>query len=286
MSDTTPVVNALEVQELSWHFGVRPILDRVSFALPIGAKVGLLGANGSGKSSLLKCLLGLQNFDSGEVTLCGHPLSQLDDEVRAKLAYVSQSPDLFPWMSVEQHLRTIGQAYPLWNEKRAIELALSLELSLGKTVSKLSGGDQQKLAIVLALAHQPELIVMDEPVANLDALRRHNLMRHLFLDHRWISPQATLIITSHFLSDLDDVLSHVIFMREGQIQLYADWRALRQTHCVIANQLLQGVRPEILHQGHETSVVAIASLPTHLQQGQGSGSKSITLDTLFAALHQ
>lgn len=283
-------MNALEVQELTWHFGVRPILDGVSFTLPVGAKVGLLGANGSGKSSLLKCLLGLQNFDSGEVTLCGHPLSQLDDEARAKLAYVAQSPDLFPWMSVEQHLRTIGQAYPLWNEKRAIELALSLELSLGKTVSKLSGGDQQKLAIVLALAHQPELIMMDEPVANLDPLRRRNLMRHLFLDDRWLSPQATLIITSHFLSDLDDVLSHVIFMREGKIQLYADWRALRQTHCVIANQLLQDVHVEILHQGRETSVVAIASLPARLQQELGSssisGSRSMTLDTLFAALHQ
>lgn len=283
------------VENLSWTFGVRPILQELSFHIKAGARVGLLGANGSGKSTLMKCLLGLQPFESGQVTVYGKNLDQIDDEIRARLAYVPQSPSLFPWMTVEQHLRVIGQAYRNWTEKRAIELALALELSLGKLVSKLSGGDQQKLAIVLALAHQPDLILMDEPVANLDPVRRSKLMRQLFIDHTWIAQDATVIFTSHLLGDLEDVLSQVIFLHQGRLQLCADWPAFKQQHRIVSNQLLDtilgsstqhGNDQAIVHRGADQSLVQFAAFSEALEKISDSGVVPLTLDTLFHVLQQ
>ena len=285
------------VTQLSWTFGIRPILQNLSFQIEAGARVGLFGANGSGKSTLMKCLLGLQAFDWGHVTLFGRDLDYIDDELRSRIAYVPQSPDLFPWLTVEQHLRVIGQSYPGWNEKRALELALGLELPLGKSVSKLSGGDQQKLAIALALAHQPDLIFMDEPVANLDPVRRNHFMRQLFVDHTWIAKEATVIFTSHLLNDLEDVLTQVIFLRNGDLQLDAAWPAFKYEHRLVNNKTLDALLASqpanqkiedgaVIHRGKDYSLVNGAALATGGAQVPDSAFYPLTLDSLFQVLQQ
>lgn len=212
--------------------------------IPAGAVVGLIGANGAGKSTLLRCMAGLAVPHQGEVRLFNTAAMQIDDGIRERLGFVAQSPDLFPWMSVENHIRFIGQAYPKWRERRALELALRLRLPMGREVSKLSGGDQQKLAVVLALAHQPDLILLDEPVSNLDPMTRRDFMRSLFHNGQSAftselddAPDTqhdpidlhyapTIIISSHLLSDLERVVSHVAFMRSGEMQLFDEWDAV------------------------------------------------------------
>ena len=236
--------NALVCDDLHFSYGFKSILSGINLRIPAGAVVGLIGANGAGKSSLLRCMAGLAVPHQGEVRLFDVPAMQIDDALRERLGFVAQAPDLFPWMSVENHIKFIGQAYPKWRERRALELALRLRLPMGREVSQLSGGDQQKLAVVLALAHQPDLILLDEPVSNLDPMTRRDFMRSLFHNGQSMfapdiddEPDAldtldapitlnyapTIIISSHLLSDLEHVVSHVAFMRAGEIQLFEEW---------------------------------------------------------------
>jgi ABC-2 type transport system ATP-binding protein len=219
----------IHCENLSYQHNLKPVLSDITLSIPRGAVVGLVGANGAGKSTLLRCLVGLAAPFRGSSGLLDCPSLELTDDVRARLGYVAQSPDLFKWMSVEEHLNTIGRAYPNWNEKRCWQLAIRLRLPMLSSVSGLSGGDQQKLAVVMAMAHEPELLILDEPVSSLDPMTRRDFMRALFAEHSEAADGAlpdanpvppTIIISSHLLGDLERVVSHVAFIRDGALQLF------------------------------------------------------------------
>jgi ABC-2 type transport system ATP-binding protein len=179
MSNDDAVIAARHVN-LSYEYST--VLSDITLDVPRGAVVGLVGRNGAGKSTLLRCLVGLAVPSAGEARLLGSPALDMTDAVRERLGYVAQAPDLFEWMEVFEHLRFIGHAYPRWNEERTLILAARMNLTLGQRVRNLSGGDQQKLAVVLALAHDPDVLVLDEPVSSLDPMTRREFMRALFAD--------------------------------------------------------------------------------------------------------
>jgi ABC-2 type transport system ATP-binding protein len=216
---------AIDANGLCLSYDGRRVLDDLSLAVPAGAVVGLVGPNGSGKSTLLRCLLGLSVVEAGQSDLFGRPSLLLDDPTRERLGYVAQTPDLFEWMEVWEHIETIGRAYANWSPERATRLAVQLGLPLGKTAGSLSIGDQQKLAVVLALAHDPDLVLMDEPVASLDPIARRAFMRTLFAYRDDAAPR-TVLISSHLLGDLERIVSHVAFIRAGRIQLMDEWDAV------------------------------------------------------------
>lgn len=209
----------------------RAVLDDISFTLPEGAVMGLIGRNGAGKSSLLRCLVGLAVPQTGSSQLLGSPSLDLSDAVRERLGYVAQTPDLFGRLNGNEHLREMAAVYRHFDDRRALLLALKLDLPMGIRAGKLSLGDQQKLSVVLALAHQPDLLILDEPVASLDPLARRDFMRELFVD---ADEKRSVLISSHLLSDLERVVSHVMFLREGRIQLVDSWDALMENLRVVA----------------------------------------------------
>lgn len=215
---------AITANKLTLRGDSKNILDAVTLAIPRGAVVGLVGRNGAGKSTLLRCLAGLVEPDAGSSALLGCPSLRLDDAVRARIGYVAQTPDLFEWMTVLDHLQLVGRAYPRWDEERCLVLAARLALPIGGRVRDLSGGDQQKMAVVLALAHDPDLLLLDEPVASLDPLTRQEFMRAMFGNRD--DDGRTVIISSHILTDLERVVSHVAFMRGGRLQLFDTWDAM------------------------------------------------------------
>lgn len=284
MQTKTPVQSkhsyAVTCENLHFSYSFKSILQDVNLAIPHGAVVGLIGANGCGKSTLLRCLVGLQIPQQGQVKLFGTPALDMDDSVRERLGFVAQSADLFPWLTVEKHVKMIGQAYPKWRERRALELAIRLHLPMGREVSQLSGGDQQKLAVVLALAHQPDLIILDEPVSSLDPITRRDFMRSLFQDERPFFADSiddfvdeannsnadyapTIVISSHLLSDLERVVSHVAFMRDGRIQLFEEWDAVLEFVRVLPKSQFHLPKALCIADNKEQVIVDIRSLKSN-----------------------
>jgi ABC-2 type transport system ATP-binding protein len=272
--------------QLSLHRDYSTVLSSITLNIPRGAVVGLVGRNGAGKSTLLRCLVGLTAPSSGSAQLLGCPAQDLTDAVRTRLGYVAQTPDLFDWMSVYEHLTTIGRAYPTWNETRCLVLAARLNLPLGCAVRKLSGGDQQKLAVVLALAHDPEVLVLDEPVASLDPMTRRDFMRSLFIEHGEhddlpvSTVQPTILISSHLLSDLERVVSHVAFLRDGHLQLFDAWDAMLE-HLRVVPRDTSAIPPSaLICKNNAHYVIDTRHAPQWLNAGQ-----ALTLDELFVELN-
>lgn len=270
----------IRCEHLSLHASSRTLLGGISLAIPRGAVVGLVGRNGSGKSTLLRSLVGLAAPDLGTIRLLGQAPLDMDDTVKAKLGYVAQTPDLFDWMTVEEHFSVIGASYPNWDPAFCELLRMRLDLPLTQRVDKLSGGDRQKLSVILALAHRPEVLILDEPVSNLDPLTRRDFMRALFIEpQQGEAASPTVIVSSHLLNDLERVVSHVAFLREGVLQLFDTWDAiLEYVRLAPPNANAQG--RAVIHRNHRYCVIDTR----HDESWQGAG-QPCTLDQLFAALN-
>lgn len=259
------------------------ILKSITLDIPVGAVVGLVGRNGAGKSSLLRCLAGLTELSSGTAFLLGCPSSNLTDAVRERLGFVAQTPDLFDWMQADEMLESIGRAYPRWSQERAKALARQLDLRIDRKVSELSGGDQQKLAVVLALAHDPDLLLLDEPVASLDPLTRREFMRALFgVDGGEVERERTIVISSHILTDLERVVSHVAFMRDGAIQLFEAWDTLLE-HFRLQPAGARGIPQDAVVCTNKRSGDRVVDM-RHAAFDADAG-RALTLDELFVELN-
>lgn len=221
---------AVQADGLTLHYEGRAALQQVSLQLPVGAVVGLVGRNGAGKSTLLRCLVGLTLPDDGSSRLLGCDSAKLDDTTRGRIGYVSQTGDLLPWLKVWQHIAYIGSFYPAWQADRAHSLCQRLALREDAKVAALSVGDQQKLAVVMALAHDPDLLILDEPVASLDPLARREFMRLLFDQDSTRQAPRTVLLSSHLLTDLERVVSHVVLLQDGRVRLQGAWDALQEQH--------------------------------------------------------
>ena len=289
-SDTEFAVSA---QSLTVHRDGHTILKDISLSLPVGAVVGLVGRNGAGKSTLLRCLAGLIEPSSGSAALLGCPSSRLTDAVRERLGFVAQTPDLFEWMEVFEMLKTVGSAYPRWDETRALALAVQLNLPMGGSVRNLSGGDQQKLSVVLAMAHDPDLLLLDEPVSSLDPMTRREFMRALFTsplraDNQPDGPshERTVLISSHLLADLERVVTHVAFIREGRLQLFDAWDAmqehLRLVPPLTANQNGQGVSRSVVWTNRQSGERVV---DTRLDPQWAEVGRALLLEELFLELN-
>jgi ABC-2 type transport system ATP-binding protein len=212
-------------QGLRKQFGRNEVLCGVDLTIPAGAVVGLVGTNGAGKSTLIKCLLGLLRPTAGQATILGEDPWSLSTAAKGRLGYVPQTVQLYPWMTVEQIVDYTAAFYDRWDRAWADTLLDRLDLPRDQRVGPLSVGQQQKLALVLALGHRPELLILDEPVASLDPVARRELLRSLMemtLDH-----QHTQFFSTHITSDLERVASHIALLREGRIVLFDELDALK-----------------------------------------------------------
>ena len=212
----------IQISGLNLSYKDKPVLKDVRLSVPRGAVVGLVGANGAGKTSLMRCLLGLTLPQSGQIRLLGEEPTDLSDNVRARLGYVAQTPELIEWMKVGQYLDYIGAFYPVWQTQRVTHWLKTWDLNPKQKIVELSLGQKQKLALLQALGHAPELLLLDEPVASLDPLMRREFMRTLFED----APERTVLISSHLLSDLERIITHLVLMKDGRILLADEWDVL------------------------------------------------------------
>jgi ABC-2 type transport system ATP-binding protein len=214
---TAPII---QIASISKYFTSKPVLDQLDWEILPGQVIGLLGRNGAGKSTLLECMLGLQETEGGAVTLYGEQAGNLSAEARAKIAYVPQTPDLFEWLTPLQMLDYFRALYPHWNGAKVEGLLArwGFDKTMRKRpISQLSGGEKQRLSIIRALAHDPQLLVLDEPVSALDPVGRRDFLRELI--DGVIERDTTVVFSTHILSDLERVALEVAFLKNGKIAL-------------------------------------------------------------------
>ena len=209
----------LSLQDLHVAFGAQRVLAGLDWSLPPGQVVGLLGRNGAGKTTLIETLLGLRDPDAGRAMLFGQPSAALDDEARARIGYVPQRSDLFEWMTADQLLAYFRSFYPRWNTAKVDGLMARWDIARDKPIGKLSDGQQQRLSIIRALAHEPGLLVLDEPVSSLDPAGRRDFLRELV--EQVVDRRTTVVFSTHILSDLERVAFDVAFLSGGKIALHA-----------------------------------------------------------------
>ncbi|MFZ6640841.1 ABC transporter ATP-binding protein [Undibacterium sp. TC4M20W] len=209
------LIAPVHIQRLNKSFSGQAVLKNLDWQITPGSIVGLLGRNGAGKSTLIECLLGLRDIDGGKSSLYGEAAGQLSAETRARIAYVPQRSDLFEWLTARQMLAYFQLLYPRWNDNKVQSLMQAWELPYDKAINKLSVGQKQRLSIIRALAHDPELLILDEPVSSLDPAGRREFLRELI--DRVIEKQTTIVFSTHILSDLERVAMDVAFLSDGQI---------------------------------------------------------------------
>jgi ABC-2 type transport system ATP-binding protein len=217
----------VRLSSVSKHFGSQRVLDGLDWQVAPGQVIGLLGRNGAGKSTLLECMLGLRELDGGSVALFGEDSKALSELARARIGYVPQKADLFDWLTPDQMLDYFKAMYPRWNAAK-VEGLLSRwgfdGAMRNKQIRKMSGGEQQRLAIVRALAHDPDLLVLDEPVSSLDPVGRREFLRELVDDV--IERGTTVVFSTHILTDLERVAFDLAFLKDGKIALQGQTDAL------------------------------------------------------------
>ncbi|MFO1040807.1 MAG: ABC transporter ATP-binding protein [Planctomycetaceae bacterium] len=216
----------LEASELSRRFGNADVLTCINLAIPRGLVVGLLGTNGCGKSTLIKCLLGLLRVSGGTARLMGENPWNLSSAAKAQLGYVPQDVRLYPWMTVSQVVAYTAAFYPTWDFALTEHLVQKWELPRDSRIGPLSPGQIQKLGLILALGHRPELLILDEPVASLDPVARREFLKSLLEVTQ--DEKHTVLFSTHITSDLERVASHVAILKKGHVELFEDLDTVKE----------------------------------------------------------
>ena len=212
---------------LTKSYGRTRVLDGIDLDVPAGSVVGLLGRNGEGKTTFLKCLLGLLRRDDGDARLFGRDSWNLDPDTKARIGYVAQDVDLHGWLTVEDTIGYVGSFYPLWNQNFALETMRAWKLDPQAQVKSLSRGERQKLGILLALGHEPELLVLDEPAASLDPASRREFLATVL--ERVADLEQTVLFSTHITSDVERIADRVVVLKDGRIRLDEDLDTLKSS---------------------------------------------------------
>jgi ABC-2 type transport system ATP-binding protein len=213
MTDTV-----LETQGLTKYFGSRMVLDNMTVKIPRGCICGFVGRNGSGKTTAIKLLLGLLKPTAGSSTLLGCDSQQLSPQIRQRVGYVSEGHRLIRWMSIAEIARFQSAFFAgQWDGKFFRDMIEYFGLSKKQKIKHLSTGERAQVSLALALAPNPELLVMDDPTLGLDAAIRRQFLEGMI---RLIMQQGrTILFSSHILGDVERVADRILVIDKGAIRV-------------------------------------------------------------------
>jgi len=220
MNDTV-----LSLKGIKKSYEENKVLHGIDFSVSRGTIMGLVGKNGAGKSTLLKCLLGLIKPDEGEATVFGEPSWNLNVTAKHRIGYVPQTASSFSWMKVGSMLDYTGSFYNHWNSKKVENLLKEWDLDAYAKIGTLSEGERQKLAIIQAMGHEPDVFILDEPVASLDPVARRKFIKQLIELNS--SEDKTVLFSTHITSDLERVAADISLLKDGLITFTGDLSSLK-----------------------------------------------------------
>jgi ABC-2 type transport system ATP-binding protein len=229
------MIPALAATALGKRYGKIWALRNCALAIPPGRVVALVGPNGAGKTTLLHLAVGLSKPSAGDVQVFGQSPRADAARVLPRLGFVAQDHPLYRRFAVSDLLTMGRKLNPRWDDDFATARLRQLGIPLAKQAGKLSGGQQAQVALVLALAKRPELLVLDEPLASLDPLARREFLQTLM--EAVAMGDVSVLLSSHIVADLERVCDFLVILAAGQVQLAADLDEVIRTH-----RLLVGAR--------------------------------------------
>jgi len=230
MSDPFPSAAPpiVEVQRLTRQFDNKIALNDLSLIVPRGSVFGLIGGNGAGKTTLIRHILGMLKAQSGSVRVFGLDPVENPVGVLGRIGYLSEDRDLPNWMRVHELIRYTQAFYPHWDPKYAEELREAFDLDPKAKVKTLSRGQRARAGLLVALAHRPELLVLDEPSSGLDPVVRRDILGAII---RTIADEGrTVFFSSHLLDEVERVADRVAIIHQGRIMLTDTMDEIKESH--------------------------------------------------------
>jgi len=226
------------MNDLSVHFeAVSKIyphftLDNISLELPTGTIMGLIGANGAGKSTTIRILMGLVHQDQGQVQVLGRVMPQEQAAAKPDIGFVSEDMRLYGTATLAWHMEFVRSMYPRWDQSYADAMLRRFDLKAQQKIKGLSHGQRVKAALLLALARRPRLLVLDEPTTGLDPVARQEVLGELMAV--LADEERTILFSSHNTLDVEQISDQITFIDRGRIiasddkEIFLDrWRRLR-----------------------------------------------------------
>ncbi len=189
-------------------------VNNVTLTLPKGRIIGLLGPNGSGKTTLIKLMNGLLTPTGGSIEIAGNPVGVA---TKARVAYLPDRTYLASGQKVNDVLDYFEDFYQDFSREKALEMLKSLNIDPAAKMKTLSKGNKEKVQLILVMSRNAELYILDEPIAGVDPAARDYILRTIINNY---NPEATVLLSTHLIGDIEQVLDEVIFMRYGQMVLY------------------------------------------------------------------
>ena len=287
----------LEATGLGKRYGRRWALTDCDLSIPAGRVVGLVGPNGAGKSTLLTMAVGLLAPSEGQLDVLGRtpsPTSALTD-----VGFVAQGTPVYAGLSVADHLRLGAHLNPTWDQAFAEQRIASLGLDPEQRAGKLSGGQQAQLALTVAVAKRPRLLVLDEPVASLDPLARREFLQGLM--EVVADQEVSVVLSSHLVTDLERVCDYLVVLVDSRVRLAgdveqllsehhlltgplhdahrlpSDWQVVQESHTPRQSTLLVRTDQPILDPSWTVEAVGLEDLVlAHMRIGAGAGRSQVT----------
>lgn len=225
----------LECTGLTKSYGNLKALDNFSITLESGKIVGLLGPNGSGKTTLIKLINGLLTPNAGTVTVCG---KKPGPETKALVAYLPDNIYLNTWMTVQQIVDYFCDFYEDFRRPLALEMLSRLGISPNNKLKSLSKGNKEKVCLILTMSRNAKLYVLDEPIAGVDPAARDYVISTIINNY---NPDATVLISTHLIADIEQILDEVVFIHAGKVLLQKTVDAIREEKGKSVDELFREV---------------------------------------------
>lgn len=294
MSDPFPSAAPpiVQIERLTRSFDTKLAINDLSLTIPRGGVFGLIGGNGAGKTTLLRHILGMLKAQSGSVRVFGLDPVVNPVGVLGRIGYLSEDRSLPNWMRVKELMRYTQAFFPAWDENYAEELRDAFDLDPNARVRNLSRGQRARAGLLIALAHRPDLLVLDEPSSGLDPVVRRDILGAII---RTIGEEGrTVLFSSHLLDEVERVADRVAIIHQGMILLTASMDEIRESHRKVTLRFEQAVSHppnlvgELAREGHgcEWTYVCNGDAEQLRYAAQAVGGtvvseSSLTLDEIF-----
>ncbi len=206
----------LKVRNLKKSYGTHQVLNGVSFDVPAGKIVGLLGPNGCGKTSMIKSMVGLINDYEGEILINGKAPGV---ESKAIVAYLPEKNYLAPWMTPKDAIKYMADFYKNFDKDKALNMARTFDLDLKQKIKTMSKGQQEKLQLILVMCRKADLYILDEPLGGVDLVSREFILDTIMKNH---SENSTILLSTHLIYDIERVLDRVLMVKGGELVVNTD----------------------------------------------------------------